>query len=144
MVIRNCLFKKSIEPFSILTSSISFWYFIWLFNDAVPMFDKLNSLLHNLHLALVVSFHFFYPLLKACVHYFSLFLKEQCVSWLFWTKYFEKKFNLQLFYLPTVSWTFIPFWATMRYLPPWNFLFWKNKCMCNRDIPCDVATCPDK
>ena len=144
MVIRNCLFKKSIEPFSILTSSISFWYFIWLFNDAVPMFDKLNSLLHNLHLALVVSFHFFYPLLKACVHYFSLFLKEQCVNWLFWTKYFENKFNLQLFYLPTVSWTFSPFWATMRYLPPWNFLFWKNKCMCNRDIPCDVATCPDK
>ena len=45
--------------------------------------------------------------LKACVCYFSLFLKEQCVSWLFWTKYFEKKFNLQLFYLPTVSQTFI-------------------------------------
>ena len=46
-------------------------------------------------------------LLKACVRYFSLFLKEQCVSWLFRTKYFEEKFNLQLFYLPTVSRTFI-------------------------------------
>ena len=23
---------------------------------------------------------------KACIHYFSLFLKEQCVSWLFQTK----------------------------------------------------------
>ena len=43
---------------------------------------------------------------KACVRYFSLFLKEQCASWLFRTKYFEKKFNLLLFYLPTVSWTF--------------------------------------
>ena len=32
--------------------------------------------------------------LKACVRYFSLFLKEQYVSWLFQTKYFEIKFNL--------------------------------------------------
>ena len=38
---------------------------------------------------------------------FSLFLKEQYVSWLFRTKYFEKKFNLQLLYLPMVSQTFI-------------------------------------
>ena len=44
---------------------------------------------------------------KACVSYFSLFLKEQCVSWLFRTKYLEKKYNLQLFYLPTVLQTFI-------------------------------------
>ena len=36
---------------------------------------------------------------KACVRYFSLFLKEQYVSWLFRTKYFEIKFNLQLLYL---------------------------------------------
>ena len=42
--------KKSLEPFLILTSSVYFWYFIWLFNAAVPMFDKFNSLLHNLHL----------------------------------------------------------------------------------------------
>ena len=48
---------------------------------------------------------------KACVRYFSLFLKEQCVSWLFQTKCFEKKFNLQLFYLPTVSRTLILSWA---------------------------------
>ena len=41
--------------------------------------------------------------LKAGVRYFSLFLKEQCSFWLFRTKYFEKKFNLQLFYLPIVS-----------------------------------------
>ena len=38
--------------------------------------------------------------LKACLHYFGLFLKEQCVSWLFRTKYFEKKFNLQLLIFP--------------------------------------------
>ena len=44
---------------------------------------------------------------KACVRYFSLFLKEQYVSWLFRTKYFEIKFNLQLLYLPIVSRAFI-------------------------------------
>ena len=40
---------------------------------------------------------------KACVRYFSLFLKEKCISSLFQTKYIEKKFNLQLFFLPIVS-----------------------------------------
>ena len=44
---------------------------------------------------------------KACVRYFSLFLKEQYVSWLFRMKYFEIKFNLQLLYLLIVSQTFI-------------------------------------
>ena len=39
---------------------------------------------------------------KACVHYFSLFLKDKCISSLFRTKYIEKKFNLQLFFLPSV------------------------------------------
>ena len=43
---------------------------------------------------------------KACVRYFSLFLKEHGASWLFRTKYFEKKFNLQWFYLPIISRTF--------------------------------------
>ena len=38
----------------------------------------------------------------ACVRYFSLFLKDKCISSLFRTKYIEKKFNLQLFFLPTV------------------------------------------
>ena len=51
--------------------------------------------------------YFFEFLLKAFVRYFSLFLKEQYVSWLFRTKYFEIKFNLQLLYLPIVSWAFI-------------------------------------
>ena len=46
-------------------------------------------------------------LIKAYVRYFSLFLKEQYVSLLFRTKYFEIKFNLQLLYLPIVSRTFI-------------------------------------
>ena len=45
--------------------------------------------------------------LKACVRYFSLFLKEQYVSWLFRTKYFEIKSNLQLLYFPIVSQAFI-------------------------------------
>ena len=78
---------------------------------------------------------------KACVRYFSLFLKEQCSFWLFRTKYFEKKFNLQLFYLPTVSRTFILSWATTCYPSPRNFLFWKNNCMCNPDNARDVAVC---
>ena len=38
--------------------------------------------------------------LKACVCYFSLFLKDKCISSLFWAKYIEKKFNLQLFFFP--------------------------------------------
>ena len=82
---------------------------------------------------------------KACVHYFSLFLKDRCISLLFRTEYIEKKFNLQLFFLPTVSWTFILSGATTCYpRRPWNFLFRKNNCMCNRDNACDVATCPDE
>ena len=36
--------------------------------------------------------------IKACIHYFSLFLKEKYISLLFRTKYIEKKFNLQLFF----------------------------------------------
>ena len=79
---------------------------------------------------------------KACAHYFSLFLKDKCISLLVQMKYIEKKFNLQLVFLATVSWTFIVSWATMHYSPPWNFLFRKNNCMCNRDNACDVAACP--
>ena len=82
--------------------------------------------------------------LKACVRYFSLFLKDKCISSLVRMKYIEKKFTLQLFFLPTVSWTFILSWATTRYLPPWNFFFRKTNCMCNRDNACDVAACPDE
>ena len=39
----------------------------------------------------------------ACVRYFSLFLKDQRISSLVRLEYIEKKFNLQLFFLPTVS-----------------------------------------
>ena len=42
---------------------------------------------------------------------------EKCVCWLFWTEYFENKFNLQLFYLSIVSQAFIVTWATTR-CPP--------------------------
>ena len=82
--------------------------------------------------------------LKACVRYFSLFLKDKCISSLIRTKYIEKKFNLQLFFLLAVSRTFILSWATTRYLPRWNFLLRKNNCMCNRDNACDVAACPEE
>ena len=83
-------------------------------------------------------------ILKACVHYFSLFLKHKCISSLVQTKYIEKKINLQSFFLPTVSQTFILSWAATCYLPPSNFLFRKNNCMCNWDNVHDVATCPDE
>ena len=43
-------------------------------------------------------------LVSAIFHYFQ---KKQYASWLFRTKYFEIKFNLQLLYLPIVSQTFI-------------------------------------
>ena len=79
---------------------------------------------------------------KACVRYFSLFLKDKCISSLFRTKYIENKFNLQLFFLPTVSRKFILSWATTCYPPPWNFLFRKNKGMCNRDNA--RAACTDE
>ena len=42
-------------------------------------------------------------LFEACICYFSLFLKEKYISSLFQTKYVEKKFNLQLFFLPIIS-----------------------------------------
>ena len=82
--------------------------------------------------------------LKACVRYFLLFLKDKCVFLLFRTKYIEKRFNLQLFFLSTVSRTFILSRATTRYPLPRNFLFRKNNCMCNRDNARDVAACPDE
>ena len=41
------------------------------------------------------------PLLKPYVHYFSLSLKEKCISSLLWTKYIKKKFNLPLFFFPS-------------------------------------------
>ena len=44
---------------------------------------------------------------KAYVCYFLIFLKDECISLLVQTKYIEKKFNLQLFFLPTVPQTFI-------------------------------------
>ena len=78
----------------------------------------------------------------ACVPYFSLFVKEHCVSWLFLTKYFERKLNLHLFFLPTVSRTFILSWI------PRAARLLKTSCfekvtMCNRDNARDIAACPD-
>ena len=61
--------------------------------------------------------------INLCVRYFLLFLKEQYVSWLFQTKCVEKKFNLQLFHLPTVSRIFILSWVTKCYPSPRNFFF---------------------
>ena len=103
----------------------------------------------TLHISLIKLWIHLCPIvwsnqLKACVRYFALFLKGKCISSFFRTKYIEKKFNLQLLFLPTVSRTFILSRATTRYPPPWNFLFRKNNCMCNRDNARDVAACPDE
>ena len=73
-----------------------------------------------------------------------LFLKDKCISSLFSMNYIEKKFNLQLFFLPTVSGTFILSRAITCYPPPRTFLFRKNNCICNQDNACDVAACPDE
>ena len=75
---------------------------------------------------------------------FHFFLKDKCISSLFRTNYIQKKFNWQLLFLPTVSRTFILSRATTRYPPPWNFLFRKNNCMCNRGNARDVAACPNE
>ena len=77
---------------------------------------------------------------KACVCYFSLFLKDKCISSLFQTNYIEKKFNLQLFFLLTASRTFILSWATTRYrLLETSRL--EKITICNRDNARDVAAC---
>ena len=64
---------------------------------------------------------------KACVRYFSLFLKYKCFSLLVRTKYIEKKFNLKLFFLPTVSRTFILSYLGYHSLPTClKLLVWKK------------------
>ena len=73
---------------SILVSKIPAFWRCKLWNQNFVSFDS-----GNIHI-------------KACVHYFLLFLKEKCISSLFQTKYTEKKFNLQLIFLPIVSWIF--------------------------------------
>ena len=81
---------------------------------------------------------------KACVRYFSLFLKQKCISSLFRAKYIEKEFNSQLLLLPIVWWTFILAWATTRCPPSRTSCFEKINSMCNRDIAHDVDIFPDE
>ena len=87
--------------------------------------------------------------IKACVRFFSLFLKDKCISSLLRMKYIEKTFNLKLFFLSTISFTNIYSLLGYHALPPTSlklldFLFRKDNCMCNRDNACDVAACPDE
>ena len=63
-----------------------------------------------------------------CLLFFTIF-KRQMYFFLSLNEVHWKKFTLQLLFLPTVSRTFILSWTTVRYLPPWNFLFRKNNCM---------------
>ena len=81
--------------------------------------------------------------LKPCVRCFSLFLKEQYASWSFRTKYFEKKFNLQLLYFPLFhKHLFSPELPHAARLLKTS-CFEKNNCICNRDNARDTAACPD-
>ena len=80
--------------------------------------------------------------LKAFIRYFSLFLKEKCISSSFRTKYIEKKFNLQLFFLPSVhEHLFSPGLPRATRLLETSCL---ENGMCNRDNARDVAVCPDE
>ena len=82
-------------------------------------------------------------LLKVCVRCFSLFLKDKRISSLVQTNYIEKKFNLQLFFLPTVSGNlFSPGLPCATCLLETSCL--EKITMCNRDNARDVAACPDE
>ena len=80
---------------------VTLWFLVW------------NRKIFTLQFWLYSYYVFFFQggelhkIIKACVRYFPLFLKNKCISLLFRTKYIEKKFNLQLFFLPTASQTFI-------------------------------------
>ena len=76
--------------------------------------------------------------LKACICYFSLFLKDKCISSLFRTKYIEKKFNLQLFHEDLFS----PGLPRATRLLETSCL--EKITVCNRDNARDVAACPDE
>ena len=53
-------------------------------------------------------------------------------------KYIEKKFSLLFFFFPLFHQHLFSPGLPPCYLPPWNFLFRKNNCMCNRDNAHDV------
>ena len=81
--------------------------------------------------------------LKACVRYFSLFLKEQYVSWLFRTKYFEIKFSLSCFIFPSFhEHLFSP--ELPRAAGLLKSSCFKKITMCNRDNARHVAAFPDE
>ena len=56
-----------------------------------------------------------YFIVKACVRYFSLFLKGKCISLLFRTKYIEKKFSCFSSHCFTNIYSLLGY---PRYLPP--------------------------
>ena len=90
---------------------------------------------------------FSYEKRKACVCYFSLFLKSKCIASLFRTKYIEKKFNLVTFssHCFTNIYSLQGYHIRGSYPPPSNFLFRKNNCMCNRDnAHAAAAACPNE
>ena len=119
-------FRQLDTSYSLLhpMADLSPWCWIQLYADSTLRQTQVMAAWYELQLILSCGWLEFHRLdltyscfiLCLCL-LFSLFLKEQCSFWLFQTKWFEKKFNLQLLYLPIVSWTFILSWAT-THCPP--------------------------
>ena len=84
-IIKPVFFIKLFENISICDISI-----FWLPLTICKFFD-------NVLYDYVAVFSWVVSFFKACVCYFSLFLKEQYVSWLFRAKYFEIKFTYSCF-----------------------------------------------
>ena len=125
----------------ILQSDLIIWSPLLYFNFKVWRSQILgHSLDFNVYVWFRSTFLRGFKLLKIkdCVRYLSLSLKDKCFSSLFRTKYIEKKFNLLLFFLSILSWTFTLAWATKGFPLSLNFLIWKMNCMSNRDNAHDV------
>ena len=80
---------------------------------------------------------------KACVCYFSLFLKDKCISSLFRTKYIEKNLTYSCFFFPLFhKHLFSPGLPRTTHLLETSCL--EKITVCNQDNAPDIATCPDE
>ena len=119
-------------------SSIN-WIFLWRL--LIQNYSKLSITEKRRNKAKYLTWNFIR--LKACLHYFSLFLKDKSISSLVWMKYIEKKFTLEFF--------FFPLFHKHLFSPglPHTTCLLETSClekitMCNWDNAHDVATCPDE
>ena len=77
--------------------------------------------------------------LKACVSYFSLFLKVQCVSWLFQMKYLKRNLTYSCFIFPLFHKRLFSLGLPRATRLLETSCLEKNKCMCNQDNALDVG-----